>query len=136
MCRPSSVINYTYISAPPCRSCRIYAHVVSLLKILNKSDVVFELEGQYAVKGKPFALMHTIKAWPVDDVCSSMFPPATVSRSSLKVSDKYNRAVDNASVELRYNQGTVLWKYNWNNSEAECNYIPFTMKLSDNNVIP
>ena len=43
--------NYTHISAPPCRSCRIGAHVVSLLKILNQSDGVFELQGRYAVKG-------------------------------------------------------------------------------------
>ena len=32
-----------------------------------------------------------------------MFPPEIVCRNSLKVSDKYDRAVDNASVELRYN---------------------------------
>ena len=32
-----------------------------------------------------------------------MFPPAIVCRNSLKVSDKYDRAVDNSSDELRYN---------------------------------
>ena len=34
--------NYTQMSAPPCRSCKSGAHVVSLLKILNQSDGVFE----------------------------------------------------------------------------------------------
>ena len=33
----------------------------------------------------------------------SMFPPAIVCRNSLKVSDKYDRDADNASVGLRYN---------------------------------
>ena len=85
---------------------------------------------------------------------------------------KYDKAVDNASVELRYNdpsgttaftsllikkeyscnsndfdfsaimslipwliQGKALHEYNWNNSETEYNYIPFTMKLSEYNVV-
>ena len=47
--------------------------------------------------------MHCIKACPIDAVCSSMFPPAIVCRNSFKVSDKYDRAVDSASIGLRYN---------------------------------
>ena len=92
--------NCTHISAPPCRSCRIGANVVSLLKILNQSDGAFDLQDQNTVKEANPLLSCTAF------VCSSMFPPAIVCRNSLKVSDKYDRAVDNASAELRYNDSS------------------------------
>ena len=55
---------------------------------------------------KSFALLHCIKAWPIDDVCSSMFPPAIVCRNNVKVSGTYDRSVDNASAELTYNDSS------------------------------
>ena len=66
-------------------------------------------------RGESFPLTHCIKAWQICDVCSSVFPLAIVCRNSLKVSDKYERAVDNSSVELRYNDqsGAIAFTSLW-----------------------
>ena len=50
---------------------------------------------KYSDGGKSFALMHC--------VVPPCYSPATVCRNSVKVSDKYDKAVDNTSVELRHN---------------------------------